>query len=377
MDYKHIYDSLISKARSENRVKGGDTYYEAHHIVPKSMGGEGLERHWKKHPNIILLTGREHYVAHQLLHEIYPNNISLTSALWGMTNQRGSTVKRTYKPSSRQYERYRIDHSNAMVKLLTKTKKEFIEQSNKIHGNKYDYSKVIYVGCDSKVIIKCPQGHEFKQTPDNHISGRGCNKCSKNKLKTNEEFKNELVKVFGDKYDYSKVKYVHGRKTVTLICKIHGEFNKTANDLVNVKTGCQECSKENFINNLNEKSKEEFFIKGNEKYNSFYDLSEVVYVDSQVKVTIICPEHGRFKKTPASFLFGERCQKCSFKSRTIKRTGMKLPTVREKLGKKITINGNVYFSREHASEKTGISVYYIRKRIKDDNYPNYYYTDDK
>jgi hypothetical protein len=33
MDYKKIYDDLISKARSENRIKNAGTYYEAHHII--------------------------------------------------------------------------------------------------------------------------------------------------------------------------------------------------------------------------------------------------------------------------------------------------------------------------------------------------------
>jgi hypothetical protein len=41
MDYKKIYDDLISKARSENRIKNAGTYYEAHHIIPVCLGGEG------------------------------------------------------------------------------------------------------------------------------------------------------------------------------------------------------------------------------------------------------------------------------------------------------------------------------------------------
>ena len=114
MDYKKIYDDLISKARSENRIKNVGTYYEAHHIIPKCMGGEGKVSQWRTHPNIILLTAKEHFVAHKLLCEIYPNNYKLMRAYWGFINGRNiynhnGLVK--YKISSREYERLRIKYS--------------------------------------------------------------------------------------------------------------------------------------------------------------------------------------------------------------------------------------------------------------------------
>ena len=59
--YYSWYTNLISKAQSEDRSKGQGTYYELHHIVPKSMGG-GDDR-----DNLVLLTAREHYIAHLLL----------------------------------------------------------------------------------------------------------------------------------------------------------------------------------------------------------------------------------------------------------------------------------------------------------------------
>jgi len=44
MNYQRIYNQLIERAQSENRVKSREFYFEAHHIIPKCMGGEGLER---------------------------------------------------------------------------------------------------------------------------------------------------------------------------------------------------------------------------------------------------------------------------------------------------------------------------------------------
>lgn len=64
--------------------------------------------------------------------------------------------------------------------LLMKTSntKEFIEKAKKIHGDKYDYSKVEYVHNKLKVCIVCPKHGEFWQQASVHIHGHGCPKCA-------------------------------------------------------------------------------------------------------------------------------------------------------------------------------------------------------
>ena len=102
MNYEKIYNDLMTKARSENRKKGKGVYYEAHHIVPKCLGGEGTERQWRTHPNIVLLTGREHFIAHKLLYFINSNSIELTRAFWAMVSYRSKG--RDYRVSAKEYE---------------------------------------------------------------------------------------------------------------------------------------------------------------------------------------------------------------------------------------------------------------------------------
>lgn len=68
MNYKTIYFNLISKAKFENRKRYEKTdsryiYYEKHHINPKSLGGEDDK------DNLVLLTAKEHYIAHKILIE--------------------------------------------------------------------------------------------------------------------------------------------------------------------------------------------------------------------------------------------------------------------------------------------------------------------
>ena len=55
---------------------------------------------------------------------------------------------------------------------------EFIKKAKKVHGNKYDYSKVNYVGNKIEVTIICPEHGEFEQTPKGHLRGQGCPKCN-------------------------------------------------------------------------------------------------------------------------------------------------------------------------------------------------------
>jgi hypothetical protein len=123
----------------------------------------------------------------------------------------------------------------------TLTKEDFIKKAREVHGNKYDYSKVEYVNCMTKVCIICPEHGEFKQVPSQHLSGKGCSKCSGCYVPTTEEWIVSARKVHGDKYDYSKVEYVNALTKVCIICPEHGEFWQTPNNHTNGK-GCPKCN---------------------------------------------------------------------------------------------------------------------------------------
>lgn len=64
--------------------------------------------------------------------------------------------------------------------------KEFILKAEKVHGDRYDYSKVNYVKSSLKIVIICKLHGEFLQTPANHLRGNGCPICSKNIKYTKE-----------------------------------------------------------------------------------------------------------------------------------------------------------------------------------------------
>ena len=61
--YKKFYDELIETCKARKAIK--TDFYEIHHIVPRSLGGDDSET------NLVKLTPREHYHAHLLLSKIY------------------------------------------------------------------------------------------------------------------------------------------------------------------------------------------------------------------------------------------------------------------------------------------------------------------
>jgi len=191
----------------------------------------------------------------------------------------------------------------------TCTKEEFIKQAIKIHGNRYDYSKVEYVNNRTDVCIICPEHGEFWQRPTVHLRGNGCKKCGVEKThtqqrKTTEQFIEEARKVHGNKYDYSKVEYKSGKSKVCIICPEHGEFWQLPIGHLRGK-GCPRCARPNSNLTLSE-----FIAKSNEVHKNKYDYSKVDYKDTCTKVRIVCPIHGVFLQTPSKHLSGQGCPKC-------------------------------------------------------------------
>lgn len=130
MNYQGVYNLIINNARSKNRSKSEKQYYEAHHIIPKSLGGQGKESQWKTHPNIVLLTAREHFICHKLLVEIYPQNYSLVWALHRMMYSKKGNINRDYVPSSRDYENFRKIFSNIVKEQQTGKPKSVSHRNN-------------------------------------------------------------------------------------------------------------------------------------------------------------------------------------------------------------------------------------------------------
>lgn len=182
----------------------------------------------------------------------------------------------------------------------SRTLDEWKKEASLVHNNKYDYSKVQYNKSDDIIEIICPQHGIFKQRANLHLSGTGCSACSGKRRHTNETFIAASKEVHGDKYDYSKVKYVNAHGKVCIICPEHGEFWQKPNNHISGKKGCIKCARE-AITELLRDTKESFVEKSMEKHGNNFDYSEVIYIDNSTKVKIKCNKCGLvFWQKPAN-----------------------------------------------------------------------------
>jgi len=113
MNYKKLYDNIISKAKTRP-ISG---YTERHHIVPKSFGGTD------KKDNIVRLTAREHFICHYLLCKItVPKSIEWYSAIkaFNMMCSKSNTHQRYI--NSRLYQSMRQHMSITMSNLQSGSK---------------------------------------------------------------------------------------------------------------------------------------------------------------------------------------------------------------------------------------------------------------
>lgn len=199
----------------------------------------------------------------------------------------------------------------------------FIKRAKVIHNNKYDYSKVEYKAAKTKVSIICPYHREFFQAPDGHLNGAGCPKCSGVHRYNTNEWIEEAKKVHGEKYDYSKVEYFKNSSKISIICKEHGEFLQTPANHIKGKN-CPKCSGHFMDKNFFlDKAKQIYKDKsGNPLYD--YSLVEYLDSSTHVTIicnkldSVTDKEHGVFSKTPNKHLGGQGCPLCGIESGSLK-----------------------------------------------------------
>jgi very-short-patch-repair endonuclease len=182
---------------------------------------------------------------------------------------------------------------------------EFIERSNIIHNNKYDYCDSIYVNNKTKVKIICDDHGEFHQIPSNHLKGSMCHKCYLDS-KVILNFKERASKIHNNRYDYNFVVYINNRIPIKIICSDHGEFKQQPKHHLNGH-GCSVCVGVGKLNT------EKFIKRSKIKHNNRYDYSLSNYINNRTKVTILCNNHGKFEQNPDDHMSGSGCKRCSNK----------------------------------------------------------------
>lgn len=135
----------------------------------------------------------------------------------------------------------------------------FENKAVKIHGKKYDYSRVVYKNCKTKVEIRCPRHGIFLQKPNGHLSGNGCPVCKNNVVLDitrrrvertipilQKKFVERATLVHNNKYDYSRSVYKNAHTPVVIICPDHGEFGQLPINHY-AGRGCPKCGRARLI----------------------------------------------------------------------------------------------------------------------------------
>lgn len=196
--------------------------------------------------------------------------------------------------------------------------KEFIDKASIIHNGKYGYNSVHFINKTTNVDILCPIHGIFPQTPKNHLKGQGCPECGKIYARewrkgNYKNFEKKLKEKFNDSFEtpFIEKEYENETSEVTIICKRCGQvYNFKASYILSVRfKGCAECKYKYDLDDL---------IKMNKTGNEIIEFEG--YKDSRHDtITMICPEHGKYKTRVKTLLDGRgECRKCNGYKRLMK-----------------------------------------------------------
>jgi Zn finger protein HypA/HybF involved in hydrogenase expression len=188
------------------------------------------------------------------------------------------------------------------------TTENFKAKARLVHGDRYDYSKSIYIHSKTKMLIRCTI-HDiwFSQSANSHLNKHGCPECGKDAKKlTKIEFISRSEALFEPgKYTYDKVVYINSYTKVIITCTIHGDFTQEPSMHLNGNE-CPKCA-----DDLRRLTNEKFIRKSELKHGKLYDYSYVEYINAHSKVKIRCTKHGFFETTATSHLGGSGCPECN------------------------------------------------------------------
>lgn len=223
-----------------------------------------------------------------------------------------------------------------MTSRKKRTTEDVIKEIKEVHGDKYIIPKDFkFNGTKGKLHIICPIHGDFFPFYHNFIiKGCGCRKC-KYKIYTNEEFTNDIKKIYGNKFSYEFVEFKGYRNKIKLICNNCGkEILASPKSLLK---GCVHCDCEKEHDTLLEQEMKDYLEKENidfiEKYQAdWLKLKQKMHLDFYIPSMNLAIEcQGRFHFQPYSKdddksikEFEKQCERDKFKYELCKKHGIEI-----------------------------------------------------
>jgi hypothetical protein len=184
------------------------------------------------------------------------------------------------------------------------TTQQFIQRSQTVHGDRYNYSQTQFCGADKKITIICNIHGAFEQRAMDHMKGRGCSLCNERQSLTLQQFIERSNKKHKSKYTYENVVYKNVHTKVNITCPVHGIFSQTPTDHVHGGYGCPVCGGTGKV------STKDFVHRSSILHVGKYDYSKTISAGMNKKVIITCKDHGNFSQRAADHANGVGCPSC-------------------------------------------------------------------
>ncbi len=303
-------------------------------------------------------------ILHQL-HEVHGNIYEYKLSNFKGTKEKIEVLCKThgvfYKPVTKllRGEGCPFCSNDRTASKLSHSAEDFIQKSKLIHGDTYNYSKIVYKNAKTLVRINCTIHGFFEQLPDVHLSGSGCPSCAEHgfnpstpasiyvltsidlkfmkigisnnvksrisKLRKKTPFKFKKIKEFSFAIGMKAFLTEQTAHKLLVTAGLQGFDGSTEWFLYNLNIieflnkECNSFQNDEPIDNVNSEKisvsrqvrQEQFIESSRLVHNDRYDYSLIDYVNSNIKVKIICPIHGVFEQIPSSHKKGIGCSRCS------------------------------------------------------------------
>ena len=183
-----------------------------------------------------------------------------------------------------------------------KTSAEFIREARAVHGLRYGYEKCVYQSAHVKLTVVCRIHGAFEISANSHLQGSGCRQCNGGGKLTSAEYVMRARAVHGKRYRYAKFSGLGN--SINITCK-HGTTQVKASSHL-AGTECAQCREQDRLEN--------FISQARQVHGERFDYSQTIFEHCDLKVAIICREHGLFEQSPHNHLQNHGCPKCSKRS---------------------------------------------------------------
>lgn len=166
----------------------------------------------------------------------------------------------------------------------------------------YELLSKEYINSYTKLLIRCPKGHEYNVSFNSFKQGHRCSYCCGNTKRTFKE-----VKEYIENFNYTLLSNEYKNNTFKLLlnCPLGHEFKMSFNCFQRGQR-CPICMRKiaNDKHRLSYNEVKEYI----ESFN--YELLSEEYIDNQTKLLVKCPNNHKFNVRYANFQQGSRCPHC-------------------------------------------------------------------